>query len=154
MPESPYFLYSKKECHKLEQLLRQIAELNQRQESDCYPYYQELLKTTSLRVLQQKKLSYIRQIKELLTHVPTIRKLLIIGAIGFTILLSYSISKYPSDWPGILLLLHSILPESPRSMVSKGRFNDAEKVLKCIATTNERNFDQNAFEQLKRDQEK
>ncbi|CAF0933955.1 unnamed protein product [Didymodactylos carnosus] len=60
MPESPYFLYSKKEYHKLEQLLRQIAQINQRQESDWYPYYQELLKTTSLRVLQQKKLSYIQ----------------------------------------------------------------------------------------------
>lgn len=48
----------------------------------------------------------------------------------------------------------SVLPESPRWLVSKGRFTKAEKVLRQIASENQRNFDQVAFEKLKEEQEK
>ena len=48
----------------------------------------------------------------------------------------------------------SVLPESPRWFISKGRFADAEKILRRIAVDNKRNFDQDAFEKLKQEQEK
>ena len=48
----------------------------------------------------------------------------------------------------------SVLPESPRWLVSKGRFADAEKILRRVAVDNKRNFDQVAFAKLKEEQEK
>ncbi|CAF0837598.1 unnamed protein product [Rotaria sordida] len=52
------------------------------------------------------------------------------------------------------IFFYFILPESPRWLVSKGRFDDAEKVLRYIALKNKRDFDQSAFEQMKEEQEK
>jgi hypothetical protein len=48
----------------------------------------------------------------------------------------------------------SVLPESARWLVSKGRFDEAEKSLRHIAIINKRNFDSDAFEQLKETQNK
>jgi hypothetical protein len=48
----------------------------------------------------------------------------------------------------------SILPESARWMMSKRHYIKAEKLLRQIAKTNKRSFDEEAFEQLKNEQEK
>ncbi len=48
----------------------------------------------------------------------------------------------------------SILPESARWMMSKRHYTKAEKLLRRIALTNQRTFDEEAFERLKNEQEK
>ncbi|CAF1507703.1 unnamed protein product [Adineta ricciae] len=47
-----------------------------------------------------------------------------------------------------------LLPESARWMISKGRYKQAEKLLRKIATTNKKPFDEEAFERLIQEQKK
>lgn len=42
----------------------------------------------------------------------------------------------------------SILPESPRWLISKGHYEHAERVLRRIANTNGKQFDQTKFNRL------
>ncbi|CAF3703981.1 unnamed protein product [Rotaria socialis] len=52
------------------------------------------------------------------------------------------------------IFFYFILPESPRWLVSKGRFDEAKTVLRQIATKNKRDFNEDAFQQMKDEQEK
>ncbi|CAF0769462.1 unnamed protein product [Adineta steineri] len=52
------------------------------------------------------------------------------------------------------IFFYFVLPESPRWLISKGRFDDAEKILRRIAVDNKRNFDRDAYQQVKEEQEK
>ena len=49
---------------------------------------------------------------------------------------------------------YSVLPESARWMISKRRYKQAEELLRKMATINDRAFDEDAFQQLKNEQEK
>lgn len=55
---------------------------------------------------------------------------------------------------GDLPLSPSILPESPRWLISKGRYDAAEKVFREIASTNETVFDSIAYERLIHEEKK
>jgi len=48
-----------------------------------------------------------------------------------------------------LNIIFSVLPESARWMISKGHYKQAEALLRKIAKTNKRTFDEEAFQQLK-----
>ncbi|CAF3626153.1 unnamed protein product [Rotaria sp. Silwood1] len=52
------------------------------------------------------------------------------------------------------MFFHFILPESARWMMSKEHYKKAEKLLRHIAKTNKRPFDEEAFKRLKNEQEK
>jgi len=47
-----------------------------------------------------------------------------------------------------LLIFFSILPESPRWLISKGHYDKAEKILCRIAKTNKNTFDSIAYQRL------
>ncbi|CAF0776174.1 unnamed protein product [Adineta steineri] len=51
-------------------------------------------------------------------------------------------------------LFYFVLPESARWMISKGHYKQAEELFRKIAKTNKRIFNEEAFEQLKNEQEK
>jgi MFS family permease len=89
MPESPLYIYSKRQYAELEALLRRIATQNRRKEEDWYPFYQELLRSHPVTLTHGNDVSCFRKTHQILTHRPTVVKLLIIALLGFTTLMLY-----------------------------------------------------------------
>ncbi|CAF3944130.1 unnamed protein product, partial [Adineta steineri] len=52
------------------------------------------------------------------------------------------------------IFLHFVIPESARWMISKGQYEEAEKELRKIAKTNNKPFNEEAFQRMIADQEK
>lgn len=50
------------------------------------------------------------------------------------------------------MIFFSLLPESPRWLMSKGKFDRGEEVLRNIAKINHRTFDEELFNRFKREQ--
>lgn len=89
MPESPLYLYSKRQFTELEELLRKIAKMNKRKEDDWYPAYQELRKSQSSTSSNEKELTFLQKTRQILSHKLTIVKSIISILLGFTTLLLY-----------------------------------------------------------------
>ncbi|CAF0918457.1 unnamed protein product [Rotaria sp. Silwood1] len=89
MPESPLYMYSKRQYVQLEGLLRRIATTNKRKEEDWYPVYQEFLKNQTAISLSTNELSLSQKANRILTHRSTVLKLLTTALLGFTTLMLY-----------------------------------------------------------------
>jgi hypothetical protein len=89
MPESPLYLYSKRQYAELEALLRRIATKNNRKEADWYPFYQTFIRSQPLTLSRNDRIKCCQKTQQILTHRPTIVKLLIIALLGFTTLMLY-----------------------------------------------------------------
>ncbi len=89
MPESPLYLYSKREYGQLEALLRRIATGNNRKEADWYPFYQTFIRNQPIKLSQDNQVTFCQKTHQILTHRPTVIKLLIIALLGFTTLMLY-----------------------------------------------------------------
>ncbi|CAF0992428.1 unnamed protein product [Adineta ricciae] len=85
VPESPYWLYTKKKYNQLEVCLRKIARINGHSDDDWYPYYKQLICDPRLAILSTKRAS--RKSKEIiLQHLP---RLCLCAYIGFVTMLLY-----------------------------------------------------------------
>ena len=89
MPESPLYLYAKRDYAKLEALLRRIATTNHRKEVQWYPYYQTFIRSQPLTLSGDDQITFCQKSQQILTHGPTVIKLLIIALLGFTTLMVY-----------------------------------------------------------------
>ena len=89
MPESPLYIYSKRHYDQLEVLLRRIAKVNRRADADWYPAYQELCRTQPIIVSHGSRVTVVQKLRQILTHRPTVVKLLITALLGFTTLMLY-----------------------------------------------------------------
>ncbi|UJR37146.1 hypothetical protein I4U23_029856 [Adineta vaga] len=89
VPESPYWLYTKKKYNQLEVCLRRIAQMNGRSEKDWYPYYRQLICDPRLAILSTKHAS--RTNKDIMIqHLPRLSRCAFIGFV--TMLLYIKIS--------------------------------------------------------------
>ncbi|CAF0798698.1 unnamed protein product [Adineta ricciae] len=90
MPETPLYLYSKRQYTALETVLRQIATRNKRKEIDWYPSYQEFVRNQTLNEVNvESKTSLSKQVRQLFSHKSSIIKLLITCFLGFTTYMLY-----------------------------------------------------------------
>ncbi|CAF1370142.1 unnamed protein product [Rotaria sordida] len=89
MPESPLYIYSKRQYARLTILLRRIATQNKRKEADWYPSYQDFIRKQPSALLDHDELTFFRQVHQILTQRSTVIKLLIIALLGFTELMLY-----------------------------------------------------------------
>jgi MFS family permease len=106
MPETPLYLYSKRQYTKLEAVLRRIATRNKRTEVQWYPSYQKFLRNQLIQeVSNEMKTSFFKQVRQLLSHRPTVIKVLITDLLGFTTYLLYYEIGYGFEVMNISLYL-------------------------------------------------
>ena len=113
MPESPLYVYSKRQYVQLETILRRIATTNGRNESDWLPAYHELVHHRPVPLLARNEQRSTEPAYRLLTHPTSLVKLSIISLIGFTTLLlyikiSYSLAVMPVS-PYLAILIGALV---------------------------------------------
>ncbi|UJR36484.1 hypothetical protein I4U23_029207 [Adineta vaga] len=89
MPESPLYLYAKRQYAQLEALLRRIATTNRRKEVDWYPVYQQFIRNQPLTLSHENEMTFLQKAQQILSHRPVIIRLAIAGLLGFISLLLY-----------------------------------------------------------------
>jgi len=82
VPESPYWLFSQKKYSQLEVCLRKIATTNGRNDTEWFPYYEKLIRDSSISIKDVKQTKK-RKIKCLLS------RLGISGVVAFVTMLLY-----------------------------------------------------------------
>ena len=85
LPESPYWLFSKKKYNQLEAYLRKIARRNGHADHEWYPLFLQLVRDPRLAILSTKHAS--RTSKEVIIH--HLKRLSICAFIGFVTMLLY-----------------------------------------------------------------
>lgn len=90
IPESPYWLFSKKKYPQLESNLRNIAKINRKKEEDWLPKFQLLIQNTNEQK-QQDEQTRIDKKKTFLRFIP---RLIISGFIEFVTMLLYTKISY------------------------------------------------------------
>lgn len=85
VPESPYWLFTKKKYNQLEECLRKIAKKNGHSDDEWYPSYKQLIHDPRLHILSRKHAS--RSNKEIIFH--HLPRLSICALIGFVTMLLY-----------------------------------------------------------------
>jgi hypothetical protein len=90
LPESPYWLFSKKKFKELEATLRNVAKLNRRSDEQWLPMYKQLVEDTNLAEAA-KKVEKKPAKRRLLKYVP---RLAISGFIEFVTMLLYTNISY------------------------------------------------------------
>jgi hypothetical protein len=82
VPESPYWLFSRKRYNELETCLRKIATINGRKDVDWFPQYRQLIRASDLTIITKKQTKQ----KTIWHFLP---RLGIIGLIAFVTMLLY-----------------------------------------------------------------
>ena len=67
---------------------------------------------------------------------------------AISLLLPVRIKKVCLNFTDYCRTIYRILPESPRWLLSKGHYEHAERILRRIASQNQRHFDPDAYERL------
>lgn len=89
MPESPLYLYSRRQYDQLEALLRRMAKRNQRKESEWYLTYQSFIRSQPVASLNEEKVPCCAKVQQFFRDKSTLLKLVIIALIGFSSMLLY-----------------------------------------------------------------
>lgn len=110
MTESPLYLYSKQQFTRLELLLRKMATMNGRQESDWYPSFQQFIQRQSSEVERNgTEMNFSQKIQQLFCHRVMLKHLCISCSMAFTgmllfIKISYGLATMNiSPYAGILI---------------------------------------------------
>lgn len=90
IPESPYWLFSRKKYDELETCLRKIAKTNRREESDWLPLYTKLIQESRIVKTTEHKVKKTRR-GRILHYLP---RLLLCGSIEFVTMLLYTTISY------------------------------------------------------------
>ena len=90
IPESPYWLFSRKKYDELELCLRKMAKTNRREESEWFPHYTKLIQESRIVKTTENKVKRTRQGK-VLRYLP---RLLLCGSIEFVTMLLYTTISY------------------------------------------------------------
>ena len=90
IPESPYWLFTRRKYNELEKNLRKIARMNRHEESEWYPHYLALIQSSSVAQKVEKKVKK----KTRQTVLRFLPKLIISGCIEFVTMLLYTRISY------------------------------------------------------------